>query len=207
MNVQIPWEAIGLGIQWLERNTLVMDNVMPSGDEQFERFFEGCVQKAKEIFERDGTHAFIVSLFCTNGKMIAVPAGGLMQALEKFGTVVAKEGTWLLLQSVAAASNCIGYLIASEAWAIDSTSFDGAESYEQAYQTYERMIEKYGSIEKVPGRMELLSVTGRFKHIRKNAAWKVRRLADHTILEPCAPATHQICPRLDRIIDTFLKSE
>lgn len=65
-----------------------------------------------------------------------------------------------------------GYIESGEAWMIESSTADSSHIYE-----------KYGSIEKTPGRIETLFVNGRWREKALRRTWQIVRMGDEVFLK------------------------
>lgn len=153
--------------------------------EGFEEFFGAIVKRAKEAIITDGSHIGIFIMLQGDGKVGVVPFDLVREQFQKESNISAeqaKEAAFIAVGQIAKKQKCVGYIHITEGWTI---SVPEGSSPEDAQKFLDREKAKHGrSLESIPGRLEVLSIVGRYKDRTRLILFKIKRLGNEICLEP-----------------------
>jgi hypothetical protein len=146
---------------------------------EFEKRFEELANAARERFEREGAHEHLIYLFSSERSDVQeVPFWAIIQAMPGGNIHTKKERAYKTVASMMSKRNFPGYVEASEFWI---ATFKAENS--EVLSRYNQVVDRYGSIERMPGRDEWFIVSGRFGQETKGCHWKIRRRDKEVWLE------------------------
>lgn len=147
----------------------------------FEEHFERLAEAARERFEREGEHDHLIYLISFSGdksEVQEVPFGALIHGMPGGDIHSKKERAYKTVASMMRQRGLPGYIEVMEMWV---TSFKG--SNEEVLDKYNQAISRYGTLKNVPGRDEMLLVSGRYGKESKSQSWQIGRRGNEVWLE------------------------
>ncbi len=153
--------------------------------EEFGAFFEAIEQAACEELKSAKRHQHIAILVGPGGQKAVVDFDQQVKDyMRQFGGSVdqAKSETFMAIASTAYLVRARGLVEICEGWMAASPA-DGCRTAEDAAALRQKIIETYGSIEKMPGRGEALLVNGCWgAGPGKRIVWIIKRMGDEIFL-------------------------
>jgi len=139
----------------------------------YRRALEQVTEKARKTVEAGEQLIHQMLLFAPSGQVLVANFDELLEkasaAYPDFG--MAREASFRAMAAVATNAKAVGYIDVAEAWHIRAL----VPSVEAAQENTRKLLEKYGSIEQVPTRDEILYVHGRFWERRVFTHWTINR--------------------------------
>ncbi len=142
----------------------------------FMKVFDELKQGAREMFERDKRHIHIMFIF-EKGRLVPIPFDDIMEQLPAgIPTGNMKEIVFKLVSELIYEAKSPGYFNIAEAWALDASN-EGITDPKEANRKFKKALDRHDTdtMEKVPGRIEILFVGGRWKNKGVMARWQIGR--------------------------------
>lgn len=139
----------------------------------YRRALEQVTENARKTVEAGEQLIHQMLLFAPSGQVLVANFDELLgQACTLYSDFgMARESAFRAMAGVAMNAKAVGYVDVAEAWHIRAMVANVAAAQENT----RKMLEKYGSIEQVPTRDEILYVHGRFREQRAFTHWTINR--------------------------------
>lgn len=149
---------------------------------EFEQHFDRLTEAAREQFERDGSHdhlIYLLSFPLGERGLQEVPFGAIVHTMPGGDIHSKKERAYRSVASMMVQRGLPGYIEIMEVWITSSKS----SSQEETLRRYNEILNRYGSIEAMPGRDEMLVIHGRHGQETKTQNWRIGRRGEEVWLE------------------------
>lgn len=139
----------------------------------YRRALAQVTENARRTVEAGEAVLHQMLLFAPTGQVLVADfdelLGSACAVIPDFGE--ARSAAFRAMATVAYEAKAVGYVDVAEAWHIRAM----APSVAAAQENTHKMLEKYGSIEQVPTRDEILYVHGRFREQTAFTHWTIKR--------------------------------
>lgn len=147
---------------------------------KFEEQFEKLAEAARERFEREGSHdhlIYLVSLSTEKPGLQEVPFWAIINAMPGRDIHAKKEMAYRTVASMMVKRELPGYVEVGEFW----IALLGGD--QDVFSRYNQILKKHGSIANMPGRNEILMISGRYGQETNHHHWKIGRREKEVWLE------------------------
>lgn len=166
-----------------------MDNslmAMPvTTEEEFDAFFAAIEEAACEELKAEKHHQHVAIIVGPHNLKAGIDFDhqvGTQMKIHGSSFDNAKGDVFLAIAQTAYLVRAKGFVEICEGW-MAAPPIDGCRTPEQAAEFKRKIVETYGSIEKMPGRGECLLVSGCWEGVPgKRIAWTIKRMGGELLL-------------------------